>query len=96
MEVASPGANGHTPSSIIPTTIDPNVVVQHLADLLVIILGASVDDLESHGSLLSEPKRHDTIQRCTRFASESQLSIYVLKDIVFADQSNGAQNGSGF
>lgn len=94
MEVESPGANGHAPSSIPTTTIDPNVLVQHLVDLLEITLGASKDDLENTGSLLSESKRLDTIQRCTRFASEPQVALYVLKDIISTDQSNGAHIGS--
>lgn len=95
MEVASPGANGHAPSSIQSTTIDPNLVVQHLVDHLEVTLGASAEDLESPGSLLCVPKRQDTIQRCTRFASESQNALYVLKDVVGSDLSSGAQGFSG-
>ena len=95
MEVASPGANGHAPSSIPSTTIDPNLVVQHLVDHLEVTLGASAEDLESPGSLLCMPKRQDTIQRCTRFASESQNALYVLKDIVSSEISSGAQGALG-
>lgn len=95
MEVVSPGANGHAPSSIPSPTIDPSHVVQHLKDHLEVTLGASVEELESPGSLLSEAKRYDTVQRCTRFASESQTVLYVLKDIVISDQSNGDQDASG-
>lgn len=95
MEVVSPGANGHSPSSVLSTTIDPSIVVRHLVDLLEITLGASTEDLESQGSLLSESKRHDTVQRCTRFASEPQVALYVLKDVVLTDQSTDPQNGSG-
>lgn len=92
--MVSPGANGHPPSSIPSTTIDPNIVVQHLVDLLEITLGASKDDLEKPGSLLSESKRHDTVQRCTRFASEPQVALYVLKDVVSVDQSDNAHSPS--
>lgn len=95
MEVASPGANGHAPSSIPSTTIDPNLVVQHLVDHLEVTLGASAEGLESPGSLLYVSKRQDTIQRCTRFASESQNALYVLKDVVSSDLSSGAQEVSG-
>lgn len=95
MEVVSPGANGHSSSSVLSTAIDPGLVVQHLVDLLEITLGASTEDLESYGSLLSEPKRHDTVQRCTRFASEPQVALYVLKDMVIADQPTDPQSGSG-
>ena len=95
MEVVSPGQgpNGHTPSS--PATIDPDLVLQHLVDLLEVTLGASTEDLESKGSLLSDVKRRDTVQRCTRFASESQVALYVQKDIIAAETSNGVQNGHG-
>ena len=93
MEVVSPGANGHPPSPISSTTIDPSILIQHLIDLLEITLGASKDDLESKGSLLSESKRQDTIQRCTRFASEPQVALYVLKDFISTDQTNGAYVG---
>lgn len=93
MEVVSPGANGHPPSSISSTTIDPSILIQHLIDLLEITLGASKDDLENNGSLLSESKRQDTIQRCTRFASEPQVALYVLKDVISTDQKNGAYVG---
>ena len=88
MEVVSLGANGHTPSSSSSTNIDPNVVVRHLVELLETTLGASTEDLESPGSLLSGSKRHDTVQRCTRFASEPQNVLYVLKDIVVTNQSD--------
>lgn len=89
MEVVSSGANGHTPSSSSSTNIDPNLVVRHLVELLEITLGASTEDLESPGSLLSGSKRHDTVQRCTRFASEPQNALYVLKDIIVSNQSDG-------
>lgn len=96
MEVVSPGANGHTPSSISSTTIDPSLILRHLVDLLEIILGASSEDLESYGSLLSESKRHDTIQRCNRFASEPQVAaLYVLKDVFVASQPNDTQSAPG-
>ena len=92
MEVVSPGANGQAPSTTSPG-IDPNLVVDHLVDLLGVTLGASTIDLESPGSLLSTSKRYDTIQRCTRFASEAQVALYVQKDIKSSEQKNG-NNGS--
>ena len=89
MEVVSPGANGHAPSSNPVTTIDPNVVIQHLVDLLEVTLGASAEDLESSGSLLSASKQQDTVQRCTRFASESQVALYVQKDVILMEPTEG-------
>ncbi|KAL8952356.1 MAG: hypothetical protein Q9222_001736 [Ikaeria aurantiellina] len=82
MEVVHPGANGHPPSSNGPETISPEVVVQHLTDLLEVTLGASVEDLESLDSLLSVSKKQDTLRRCTQFVSQSQVALYVQKDIV--------------
>ena len=95
MEVASPGqgVNGHPPPTA-ASTIDPDLVVRHLVDLLEITLGASTDDLEGDGSLLSQAKRQDTVQRCTRFASESQVALYVQKDITNIEVPNGLTNGN--
>ena len=95
MEVVSPGhgPNGHPSSSPGSAIIDPNFVVQYLVDLLEIILGASRQDLESKGSILSESKKSDTVQRCTRFASESQVALYVQKDVSSPDAPNGMANG---
>ena len=95
MEVASPGpgANGRPPPSPIPAAIDPVMIVRHLVDLLEVTLGASPGDLEGKGSLLSETKRQDTVQRCTRFASESQVALYVQKSVGAPDLPNGTANG---
>ena len=95
MEVVSPGqgANGHPLSSPASGTIDPDLVVRYLVDLLEIILGASIEDLESEGSILSESKKSDTVQRCTRFASESQVALYVQKDVISLDNPESRVNG---
>ncbi len=95
MEVVSPGANG-VPLSNPFTSIDPNVVVHHLTDLLQITLGALRRDLEGPGSLLSKAKYADTVQRCARFASaESQLALYVQKDVAAAYEPNGVEESLG-
>ena len=95
MEVVSPGqgVNGRPSSSSTSTTIDLGIVVRHLVDLLDITLGASTEELENKGSILSEAKKQDTIQRCTRFASESQVALYVHKSLGTGDRQNGAANG---
>ncbi|RAL65629.1 hypothetical protein DID88_005301 [Monilinia fructigena] len=64
-------------------SIEPKTLVEFLASVLEITLGATRHDLEHAGSLLSEARYSDTTQRCTRFASESQEAvIYVQKDLV--------------
>ena len=93
MEVTSPGPNGQVPSTNVLGSIDTSSVVNYLVDVLGVTLGASSEDLERPGSLLSRSKKDDTIQRCTRFASDSQVVIYVQKDSVVTEHTNGV-NGS--
>jgi dynein heavy chain 1 len=95
MEVLSQGAPNGVPPILPQPTTDPNAVVQHLIDVLQITLGALRKDLESVGSLLSKAKYSETIQRCTRFASESQVALYAQKDIAASDQVNGTDDGAG-
>ncbi|KAI9809961.1 MAG: hypothetical protein M1825_000394 [Sarcosagium campestre] len=87
--VVSPGANG-VPSPNPLSTLDPSIMLHHLTDLLHITLGASQADLEANGSLLSKAKYSETLLRCTRFASDAQVALYVQKDIAAAA---GAVNG---
>ncbi|KAL8861740.1 MAG: hypothetical protein Q9178_001941 [Gyalolechia marmorata] len=92
MEVVTPGANGHPTASIAPAVISPEAVVQHLTDLLEVTLGASPEDLEGPDSLFATSRKQDTLQRCTRFASESQVALYVQKDIVDIQNTDLAAN----
>lgn len=84
METAAPQepiANGiSSPTSLV--TIDPDKVVEHLAAVVTIALGATHEDLEREGSLLSPENYADTVQRCTRFASDSQVALYIQKEVV--------------
>lgn len=93
MEVAFPGANGHPPTSAAPAAISPGTVVQHLTDLLEVTLGASAEDLEGPGSLFSPSRKQDTLQRCTRFASESQVALYVQKNVANVGESGNDIHG---
>ena len=95
MDVVSPGANGRAPSAHLPASIDPNLVVQHLVDILGVTLGASSSDLDSPGSLLSKARKSETIQKCTRFASESQVVLYIQKDVASPETTNGSNGLSG-
>lgn len=84
---ASPSANGVAASHF--ATVDPALVVEHLAKLIEANLGATRRELEDVGSLLSKAKYHETLQRCSRFASESQVALYVQKELVeTADEGN--------
>ena len=74
---SSPSTNGLATTTF--PTVDPNIIVEYLASVLETTLGASRRDLEKNGSLLSKSQSSDTVQRCTRFATESQLVLYVQK-----------------
>lgn len=96
MEVASQGPpNGVAAPSSPPAVVDPSVVVQYLADVLQVTLGAARSELEGAGSLLSKAKYSETVQRCTRFAFESQPALYVQKDLVGTEETNGTEDGIG-
>lgn len=94
MDVLSQGAPNGVHTAPPPSTIDPQTIVDHLIGILQITLGALRKDLESVGSLLSKSKYSETIQRCTRFASETQVVLYAQKDIAAADQVNGTEDGA--
>lgn len=93
----APGApNGSVRSpSPAPPSIDPQLIAEYLEKLLAVNLSASEADLRAPGSLLSETRLGDTLQRCARFTQESQTVLYVLKDKVEdpAIDSQEATNG---
>lgn len=78
----SPGdANGASrAASPTPPTIDPQIIVDYLEKVLEVNLGAAERDLRAPGSLLSDDKRTDTLQRCAQFSKENQLVLYVVKE----------------
>ncbi|KGO60550.1 Dynein heavy chain, domain-2 [Penicillium expansum] len=89
MEVASSGVPNGTSTPETAALVDSGAVIQYLTELLQVTLGAQRSELESAGSLLSESRYNETLQRCTRFASEAQVALYVQKDIVIAEEANG-------
>lgn len=97
MEVAAPGVptNGLAAATAPVAVADPNAVVRYLTDVLQVTLGASKRDLEATGSLLSKAKYSETVQKCTRFASESQVALYVQQDIFSAEEPNGTESDEG-
>ncbi|KAF7869712.1 hypothetical protein EAF04_004496 [Stromatinia cepivora] len=87
------GANGVGTSAF--SSIEPKIIVEFLASVLQITLGATRHELEHTGSLLSEARYSDTAQRCTRFASESQIAvIYVQKDVVSQREGESPNDSS--
>ncbi|KAF2103413.1 dynein heavy chain [Rhizodiscina lignyota] len=79
--VAPPGANGIA-NAASPPTFDPQVLVDHLSNLITVTLGAPKSDLEAYPSFLSQSELPETLQRCSRFASEPQAAaLYVRKDV---------------
>lgn len=95
MEVASSGgSNGVAPATPTPF-VDSSTVVQYLVDVLQVTLGALKTELEGPGSLLSKAKYSETVQRCTRFASESQVALYVQKDIVGTEEGTQDDDAEG-
>lgn len=81
-------ANGMSATSF--TSIEPERVVEHLAAVCQIALGATQQDLEQYGNLLHKSQYNETISRCTRFANEAQNVLYIQKDIA---QSSTVDNG---
>ncbi|KAK9858605.1 Dynein heavy chain [Penicillium brevicompactum] len=89
MEVASSGVPNGVSAPEATALVDSGAVIQYLTEVLQVTLGAQKSELEGEGSLLSESRYNETLQRCTRFASESQVALYVQKDIVAAEETNG-------
>ncbi|QLI63572.1 Dynein heavy chain, cytoplasmic [Metarhizium brunneum] len=98
MEVSSPPAQnpvattngGGAPSPAFPT-IDPERVVEHLAAVCQVALGATREDLEQPGNLLHNSRYSETVSRCTRFANDTQSVLYIQKDIA---HSSTVENGT--
>lgn len=92
MEVTTPttpGANGVAPAPF--PTIDPERIVDHLAAVCQIALGASREDLAQSGNILHKSRYSETVARCTRFANDTQSVLYIQKDIA---ASSAIENGT--
>ena len=95
MEVASTGVPNGVSTPETAALVDSGAVIQYLTEVLQVTLGALKSELETAGSLLSEARYNETLHRCTRFASEPQVAIYVQKDIADAAETNGETEGQG-
>lgn len=95
MEVANAEVSNGVPAPAQTPLVDSNAVIEYLSEVLRVTLGALRSELESTGSLLSPARYNETVQRCTRFASESQVALYVQKDVVASEEANGTETGEG-
>jgi dynein heavy chain 1 len=83
MEVLSPTAptNGTSDQAILET-VDPILVLEHIANLIETTLGAARRELEAVGSLLSKSSHAESLYQCARFANEPQITtLFARKDI---------------
>lgn len=71
-------------SSLLPL-FSHDVLLDYLVEVLNVTLGATKKDLEATGSLLSPSRRTETLRQCQRFATESQVSIYLSKEVLEGD-----------
>jgi dynein heavy chain 1 len=95
MEILSPSTPNGVAASHPPSTADPILVLEHIAALIQTTLGAARRELEAVGSLLSKTKHSETLSRCARFASESQVALYAQKDQIEEGITNGHNDNSG-
>ena len=72
-----PNGNGAT-LSIEPA--DPLAILEHIVTLIESALGSARKELEAVGSLLSENKHAETLEKVSHFAADSQVAIYAQKD----------------
>ena len=80
MEILSPttpNGNGVAPA---PETADPFAVLEHIANLIEVSLGAAKKELEAVGSLLSKSQHAETLEKCAQFAADTQVALYAQKD----------------
>jgi len=94
MEVLTPSTPNGASTPIEPHSTDPLDVLEHIASLIQTALGAARRELECVGSLLSKAKHSETLERCARFASETEVALYAQKDVVRdAELTNGYGDG---
>ncbi len=92
--VTSPAPGSPKTNGTDAFAVDATVIINYLTSVLEITLGATREELERPGSLLSQDSKLHTIQRCTRFASENQVALYVTKDIASAGRLDGVIDDS--
>lgn len=63
------------------TTYNVGTLVDYVKEVLSVTLGADRDELTQFGSLFSEEYYDETAAKLTRYAQESMVAIYVVKDL---------------
>lgn len=94
MEVSAPPAQTPPANGVVAApfpTIEPERVVEYLADVCKVALGATQEELEESGNLLHKSCYAETVSRCTRFATDTQNVLYIQKDIA---ASSTVENGT--
>ncbi|KIW34320.1 uncharacterized protein PV07_01105 [Cladophialophora immunda] len=73
--------NGDPGPTTVLEPVDPLEVLEHIANLIETTLGAARRELEAVGSLLSKASRPESINKCARFAVDTQITLYAQKDV---------------
>lgn len=99
MEVSSPPPPGLTSNGLSSPapfpTIEPERVLDHLVAVCQVALGASKEELEQPGNLLSSSRHAETVARCTRFATENQNVLYIQKDVATSSAVDAGSDIAG-
>ncbi|KAG6054551.1 Dynein heavy chain cytoplasmic [Claviceps sp. LM77 group G4] len=82
LQAPAAATNGASSSVSAFPTIEPERVVEHLAAVCQVALGATREELEQPGNLLHKNRFSETVSRCTRFANDTQNVLYIQKDIL--------------
>lgn len=91
----SSSLNGLRKADQVALALGSHKLLDYLARLLEVTLGAAKKDLEEHGSLLCITRLSDTLQQFTSFLNEPQVAIYIHKqsnirlDVDDADVATG-------
>ncbi|OAA61317.1 dynein heavy chain, cytosolic (DYHC) [Cordyceps fumosorosea ARSEF 2679] len=97
MEISSPPVSGLASNGLAsPTpfpTIEPERVLDHLVAVCQVALGATKEELEQPGSLLSSSWHAETVARCTRFANDNQNVLYIQKDVAASSAADAGSDG---
>src|SRR5579871_1598256 len=91
--VAVAGINGNGLSNSLHSTIDPQLVVEYLSNILRATLGATENDLKETGSLFGSEKISETLQRCSRFAQDAQAASICVEKEAVEEVVNGDTTG---